>query len=343
VSEFLLSELTGTLALTEELTWDAVRSAPLPRRRVSVDGQAVSLDDSSCNTFSRFRQQVTGSAAIYVKGVERWSPALVAALCNYYGAGLLTAGISDAEVRVDIFGGMYDLTPGGIHREPCTNRHLVVAGTKSFYFWTDKSLRDYASHEPRKYVTGHGVEEYYDVVQPTTVQPDCVRALSPGQSIYWDGWTWHAASATSPCLSVNIATFRARGEPTAVDQSKLGEVSIEWVESLRSAHESPPESLQSVMARASAAGIRSGKLRGTSNDLAPAKTVIRNTNAPSLWVRFDRHMIVAVAGQAVRVPESAEACALWFCSRSSTSFTAETGADLELLVWLQLVKAVAPA
>lgn len=138
----LSSKIAVPLRLDGAAMWAALKDAPTADHlRMTVGGVRESSATKVSEMVARSTdiedlcRSVGQPLTVYAPGVNTWHPGVVLQLCSAYGDALWDHGLTDGESRCDIFAGDYSSTPGGIHREPCRNRHLIVQGGKCFYFW----------------------------------------------------------------------------------------------------------------------------------------------------------------------------------------------------------------
>lgn len=336
--------------------WSALVTAPheshvrltvggIPEPSVTATREMITRSAGVANFCRMGQEQIT----VYGRGVNAWHPETVLELCSAYGASLWNHGLTDGESRIDIFAGNYSATPGGIHREPCRNRHLIVDGVKCFYFWDQTEIEADGAYETvSTYPTERGDEQYLSTslreIESSALQ---IRASS-GCCLAWPDWQWHVASTLEPCLSINIASYGSSESGAirtlAIQREADGELPREWVQNycefnrdLRSTH------LIDVIAAVSAAGVWTPRRKGR----APSRpsraygSVRRITYAPAIWVRDGDRTIVGLGGQGVAIPADGEAGVAWLGSGTHEEFSPATDGDVVLAEWLCSIGAVA--
>ncbi len=343
--------------LNASMVWNAIESAPIDSYvGLFVDG----VRESSATTV---REVVAESANIenlcnnsdrsftlYVRGVNEWQSALIKELCSCYGEAIWHPGLTDGAVRCDIFAGEYAVTPGGIHREHCWNRHLVVRGEKRFFYWDHADLRaNDAYNNVTIYSTENGDEEFLSTTSTQDIVSSAleIRATS-GYYVHWPGWVWHVAEAPSPCLAVNIASHGLSStgsipgpiQTLPIRRNNEGELSAEWVAEYREfAPRFRDAELNLLVSAVSAGGLICPRLQIGEDiqDIRTYSAACRITNAPAVWVRDDDWIVVGLAGQATVIPSNGEDGVRWLGSGTSESYRPRTSGDFALLKWLHSI------
>lgn len=253
---------------------------------------------------------------------------------------------------VEIFGGDYRRTPGGVHREYSVNRHFVLTGVKSMHMWPGDDW--IPGDAERRYTTGFlpGVgEEHLSLTDPAAIDraSEELRA-SAGQAFAWVNGLWHIGETDGAALGLNLAaymsSFAADDTPFTLEAAGNGRVTRDWVEACR-AHLDPPDgtspSRDAALATASAYGIE-GAPSGAPDGPPPAK-VAAVTHAPLLWCVDEEEVMVATHGRSARfdtavVPWLAEVGVL---PPGGSSEVPSDAAHRALAAWLVTNSAVAGA
>ncbi|GAB7144454.1 hypothetical protein LRC484719_30480 [Mycobacterium riyadhense] len=336
--------------------WNALESAPPGARLcLTVDGvsersttavrevvaNAANIDDL-CNKSNE-------SLTLYAMGVNQWHPALVQELCSAYGEAIWDQGLTDGTSRCDIFAGKYSSTPGGIHREPCWNRHLVVQGQKRFYFWDHDDVEASGAYDSvETYPTKNGDEQYLAKTSILDIGSSAMKILTtPGHYVQWPNWVWHVAETPSASLAVNIASYGSSSTGTIrslpIHRSNDGEVSAEWVAQYREFNpELRTSDLMVLVAAVSSNGLICPRLRisGDIQEVRSCSAVCRIMRAPSVWVRHGDGIIVGLGGQATFISANGEEGARWLGSGTFDPFLPKARGDFELVEWLYSIGSI---
>jgi hypothetical protein len=226
-----------------------------------------------------------------------------------------------------------------VHRERCTNLHLVVDGTKSMHFWTGPHWPPPGTSRRADTAPDHGAsEEYLPGLDPLG-HLDQARSLraGAGEGFAWPAWTWHAGSSyPGLSISLNIAAYddaTARPGWTARSWSAqfLGEVPPAWLAEYEgrvlSDADVPP-----ALARLSALGMTAPTAadRGSRSDHHAALPASVRRAAPVLWLTVDGVLTVAALGRVTRVRDTAGRCA-WLSLLTVSGVSAEIPAECRSL------------
>ncbi len=317
------SKASRPLRLNGSTVWDALGSAP-PGSHLSLTVGGV--PESSATTVREMIARSTNiddlchkinqSLTLWVSGVNEWHPALVRELCSDYGVAIWDQGLTDGKSRCDIFAGEYASTPGGIHREPCWNRHLVVHGRKCFYFWDHEALQGNGAYENvATYPTENGDEQYLETISIHDIVSSALEIrATPGCYLHWPNWVWHIAETPDPCLSVNIASYGSSSAGVAralpIVRSNEGEVPAEWVAEYREFNQAfRALDADVIISAVSASGLICPRLRvgeDVQDIIRTCAAACRVTNAPAVWVRHGDRIVVGLAGQAIAITGNGE-------------------------------------
>lgn len=220
-----------------------------------------------------------------------------------------TRGLPQGRIEAEIFYGRYRETPGGIHREACSNLHLVVAGEKTMDFWTGNAWPPpgTAVREDRDPESG-AQEQYLPDLAPRDHR-DRARSLTAarGQGFAWDAGTWHVGrSADTSSLALNVAAYGrgpARRGPLLCSWSDrfAGEVPGDWLEAYRR-HLGTDGTAGDLLANLSGLGMSPPRpARAGGPPGGPARL-----RAPVLWHGDGRVLRIAALGASVQVPDRAD-------------------------------------
>lgn len=250
---------------------------------------------------------------------------------------------------VEIFGGDYRRTPGGVHREYSVNRHYVLTGVKSMHLRPGDDWIP-ADAERRHTTFLPGVhEEYVTLPDPASLDrgSTALRA-SAGQAFGWVNGVWHVGETDGPALGLNLAaymsSFVADETPFTLEAAGNGRVTQDWLEAYRG-HLEPPDGASpdrdAALATASAFGVRGAPSRAPAG--SPPAKVTAVTCAPLLWCAGEDDVVVATHGRSARfgaeaVPWLAEVGGL---RPGGSSEVPPGAAHRELAAWLVANSAVA--
>jgi hypothetical protein len=242
---------------------------------------------------------------------------------------VLSAGLSSGPVEVEVFAGDYRRTPGGVHREACSNLHLVVAGTKTMHLWAGDDWIPAGTRRRGDVAGGPGTpEEYLPTLNPVAVQA-AGRSLtcSAGQGFAWAAGTWHVAETHGPSVALNVAMYQ-RGldaEPTlpAWDGRLEGAVPPAFMDRYHRHVNAGGTRLDALLARLSALGMRPAT---ADRREAPARTVRRRLAVPILWAQSQHGaLVVATLGASRQLPPETPVDWLTGC-RGEAELTSPAGA-----------------
>ncbi|MFG3248876.1 hypothetical protein [Streptomyces sp. NPDC048187] len=235
--------------------------------------------------------------------------ALFRALVTGLELWFATRGLPQGRIEAEIFYGRYRETPGGIHREACSNLHLVVAGEKTMDFWTGNAWPPSGTAVREDWDPESGAQEQYLSDLAPRDHRDRARSLTAarGQGFAWDAGTWHVGrSADAPSLALNVAAYGrgpARQGPLLRSWSDrfAGEVPGDWLEAYRR-HLGTDGSAGDLLANLSGLGMRPPRPTQAGGPLAgPARR-----RAPVLWHGDGRVLRIAALGASIQVPDRAD-------------------------------------
>ncbi|MFB6888209.1 hypothetical protein ACFCX4_02705 [Kitasatospora sp. NPDC056327] len=262
----------------------------------------------------RWRTRVAGPDAtavlFYARGLQQHHRRLYEVLLEGLAPRLTGFGLPRGDVESEMFYGHYTVTPGGIHREGCSNQHLVLAGRKFMHMWRGDDWIPAGTRVRRDEEPLQGtLEHYLPELDPREVLPLGTRlTASAGQCFFWHSGIWHVGESPEPSLSINIASYTGSFDDAttglALPGGPRGEVPADWPARYRDfAGLGPEHDDARVLARASALGMKGAAPDAAPPAGAPARVRVRSA-APLLWLSADRGLHVATHG-AVRAFPSA--------------------------------------
>lgn len=273
----------------------------------------------------------------WARSVQTVDRALFEVLVEAMATEFRRRGLPSGSVEAELFLGDYPHTPGGIHREACSNIHLVLWGTKSMYFWNPSQWPP--PEVPRRVEVAVGNdthEEYLPEIDEHAVlaAADSLKAEA-GAGFSWQAGTWHVGQAHGPALALNIAAYH-RGfdtEPSMRDWSEetSGAVSLDWLDRY-SAHVGGNDSPAVLLARVSALGMRPAP---------PTRRPQRGPRGrwrlgvPLLWTTTTGYDLLVATLGAVRRQERTPVALGWLGERHDVGTVSEVPDELEgLAAWL---------
>ncbi|MGY0466034.1 hypothetical protein ACW14Y_38115 [Kitasatospora sp. cg17-2] len=227
---------------------------------------------------------------VYARAVQEQDRTLFRAVVELLAPHLWRLGLPPGHVEVEVFHGAYRNTPGGIHREGCTNLHLVLAGRKSMHFWrgTDwvpagTALRE--DVEPESELP----EEYLPELDRRSVaEHGHALTATTGGGFFWRSGIWHVGETHEPSVALNIASYTRTldvgAELLPLWGDRLhGEVPGDWLADYREHVRSAGDDA-ALLARLTALGMRPAPpdAPGTAPPSGP-RHVRRESSAPVLW------------------------------------------------------------
>lgn len=208
-------------------------------------------------------------------------------------------GLVPGHVEAEVFYGAYRATPGGIHREGCTNLHLVLQGRKSMHFWhgTDWIPADAPLRHDVEPEGGHP-EEYLPSLELRSVaEQGHFLTATRGSGFFWRSGIWHVGETHEPSIALNIASYTktldvaARPFPLWSEQPD-GAPPQQWLADYRG-YTSFTGSDAALLARLSALGMRpappdeagaAGETGATDGRTGLPVGVRRVSAAPVVWM-----------------------------------------------------------
>ena len=141
--------------------------------------------------------------AIVLPSIQVYSPLICdrarSLLAELLGDDWLPAGSIDLE----LFFGRYEYTPGGIHKEPRSNLHCIVAGQKSMIVWPEATWE--SSHVSQ-------INDLRQLEQAGRQHEATILAGDQGDILYWPSNYWHIGRAPKLSIGINIAIY-LRSDP----------------------------------------------------------------------------------------------------------------------------------
>ncbi|AWK12265.1 hypothetical protein DDQ41_28870 [Streptomyces spongiicola] len=285
----------------------SARSAAVPRTKLFVRGEPEERPGAW-----RGKRPAEGAAHdvfAWAGAAQTHDRTLFRALVTGLEPWFARRGLPQGRVEAEVFYGRYGETPGGIHREACSNLHLVVEGRKTMDFWAGDAWlppetpvredRDPESGAQEQYLSGLAPRDHRHRAESLTA--------APGQGFAWEAGTWHVGrSEGGPSLALNVASYgRGAACPGPVLRSWsdrfAGEVPGDWLEDYR-CHTASDGTAADMLATLSALGMRPPRPARTGGPLAgPARL-----RAPVLWHGDGGVLRIAALGASVRVPDRVE-------------------------------------
>ncbi|MDG6106947.1 hypothetical protein Daura_28160 [Dactylosporangium aurantiacum] len=247
-----------------------------------------------------------GPTFCYARDVQAWHRPLFEAMVEALTPHLMSGGLGSGPVETEVFAGDYQRTPGGVHREACSNVHLVLAGAKTMHLWTGDDWMPPGVLRRGDVAAGAGTrEEYLPTLNPA-VALAAGRSLTggPGQGFAWVAGTWHVAETHGPSAALNIAMYQhgLGAEPSLpVWGDRLdGAVPASFLDDYRRHVGAGAMPLAALLGRLSALGMRPAAVHRRPG---PVRTVRRGLAVPILWVRpAPGELFVATLGAVRRLP-----------------------------------------
>lgn len=245
---------------------------------------------------------------LYARGVQRYDPNLFRAIIELLEPHIADLGLSRAHVEAEVFYGAYKNTPGGIHREGCTNLHLVLSGRKRMHFWQGTEWIPEGTPVRKDADPEEGVpEEYLPGLQRSSVRRDghSLEAIA-GKGFFWRSGIWHIGEVRAPAMALNIASYTrtldVKGGALFPWGDRLhGEVPVNWLSDYR-AYVSFQGSDAALLGRLTALGMRPTHLTGARDSPRQVRCV---SNAPVVWLPTTTgRLIVAALGHTTDVSDS---------------------------------------
>ncbi|WP_030394678.1 hypothetical protein [Kitasatospora purpeofusca] len=252
---------------------------PWPTTDADADGPAAWLD----------RQHAFGpddDRFVYARAVQEHDRTLFRTVVELLAPHLWRLGLPPGHVEVEVFHGAYRNTPGGIHREGCTNLHLVLAGRKSMHFWrgTDWVPAGTAIREDVEPESELPEEYLPDLDRRSVAEHGHALTATTGGGFFWRSGIWHVGETHEPSVALNIASYTrtldvgAKLLPLWGDRLH-GEVPADWLADYREHVRSTGDDA-AVLARLTALGMRPAPPDAPGS---VPRSVRRESTAPVLW------------------------------------------------------------
>lgn len=200
--------------LRRDRIWRLLRvaSADPETGKLFVQGKAVGADPFWSRGSARFGALALAAPYFaWARDVQSRDRGLFETLVEALAPRSARSGLNAGPTEAEVFFGDYRCTPGGIHREACSNLHLVLAGEKTMHFWPEVwSPPPGAARRATRAEGTATAEEYLPGLDPADVLSHAVSMTgSAGDGFAWTAGTWHAASTRGPALALNIASYHA--------------------------------------------------------------------------------------------------------------------------------------
>ncbi|MEV4121654.1 hypothetical protein [Micromonospora sp. NPDC049645] len=247
-------------------------------------------------------------------------------------------GLPGGPVEVEVFTGDYRHTPGGIHRESCSNLHLVLNGTKAMHFWSGDWPPAGTSRRDEVAAGTDTPEQYLPDLDPADAVARA-RSLtqSAGGGFSWPAGTWHVAETTGEATAVNVAAYHRNlsGEDNLLpwDGPLHGPVPTDWFHQYWT-HTGGQGTAAQTLARLSALGMRPAPV---ARRRRPVHRVQTRLSVPVLWTGTGTGtgdaVLLGALGAAIRLP--AHTPLDWLAERPApeTRLVVPPGAE-ETAAWL---------
>jgi hypothetical protein len=333
--------------LSVRTAWQAVRAAcargnrdvvkifvggqPLPRGPAWPDKTPASSDP-----WSWVAALDAPTYFAYARNAQSYDRELFVRVVEAFASLVAKQGIHSGPTEVEVFLGDYQYTPGGIHRESCSNIHLVLHGTKTMYFWPRHGWP--TAEVPRRLTHAEGTgttEEYLAWINPSDVVEHADRLTAgAGGGFAWRAGTWHVAETHGPSIAVNIASYQHSldGErPLPLWTGQLtGAVPTDWLRQY-AAHIGSAYRPGTLLARLSSLNMTTAPPRRPARR---GRSVRWRLDVPIVWTADSDRLIVAALGEARRFGP-AELVAEWLSSRGPIGHQSEVKQRLaDLAAWL---------
>lgn len=329
-----VSELTWTApALSAERVWRtlgaAFGSGRTDTAKLLVDGvPSGGSPDPALAPLAWARTYGGRPLLAYARAVQRHDRALFEALVVLLAPVLARDGLPGGPVEAEVFCGDYRSTPGGVHRETCSNVHLVVAGAKSMHFWLEPGWPPHGTvtHTAVAPESG-GREDYLPEVDPARLIAGA-RTLTAdaGRGFAWRAGAWHVGETHGPSLALNVAAYERAGRLPLWADRLCGEVPADWLAACRRHTGS-----DAPLARSSGLGMCPAP---PSRRPSVVPDVVRfRPSVPVLWCVDHGVLTVAAMGAATHVPDPAAAHD-WLARALGSPAVEVPGPVTELAGWL---------
>lgn len=247
----------------------------------------------------------------YAREIAHHDRALYEIVLSAIGGQAASFGLSRRGLDVEVFCGDYKITPGGVHREFCTNRHFVLAGKKFMHFWVgDAWIPEGIEREGSSGPLPGTEEEYLSSLAGTSADQSRTALTAEGGQVFtWANGVWHVGETAGLAFALNMASYMSSYDvdkaPFLLEKTEEGQVTLEWLSAYQSFLDMPTDDAigkDNALAIASAFGILGADPPARST--APPKKVLATTHAPILWCLSGDGVIVATHGRARRFSAS---------------------------------------
>ncbi|HZN75148.1 MAG TPA: hypothetical protein VFC00_26245 [Micromonosporaceae bacterium] len=335
-------------ALTAPVAWQALQATATHDGRAAVKvflgGQPAPLSALLAHAAAegpapldaeRF-MALPGPSFCYGRNVQAWHRPLFETVVEALTRHVVRTGLGSGPVEAEVFAGNYPRTPGGVHREACSNIHLVLAGTKIMHLWTGDGWMPAGTRRRRDVAAGTGTqEEYLPTLNPASVLTAGNSLTSTaGHGFAWTAGTWHIAETQGPAIALNVASYQSalHAEPSLpIWADRLdGAVPPAFLDRYRRHVGGESLPLAAVLGRLSALAMRPAAARRPER---PARLVTPRLAAPVVWARTDNDdLLVAALGAVRRLPPTTPVD--WLTGRWGAAEVAVPEASTGLARWL---------
>ncbi len=215
-------------------------------------------------------------------------------------------GLSSGPVEIEVFVGSYSRTPGGVHREACSNLHFVLLGTKTMYLWIGDDWIPPGAERRADVAAGTGTEEeYLSALDPAAVlAAGTSLSGSAGCGFAWAAGTWHVAETDGPAFALNVAAYQRSLEPESAlpvwGEHLDGAVPPEFLYRYRHHVGLQDRPLAEALGRLSSLGMTPAPAERPER---PASLVRLRLGVPVVWSRTrDGDLWIAALGAIRRLP-----------------------------------------
>jgi hypothetical protein len=248
-----------------------------------------------------------GDLFVFARSVQQHDRVLFKALVEMMAPDAWRSGLAPGHVEAEVFYGAYRSTPGGIHREDCTNLHLVLSGRKSMHFWVGRDWIPSGSALRNDVEPEAGTpEEYLPELDFRSVMLSghFVTAIG-GQGFFWRSGVWHVGETHEPSIALNIASYTNTLDPDARllkpwNKEMRGEIPRSWLSDYR-VHSAFTGDDAALLARLTALGMRPARASRTALDDIAGVTLA--STAPVIWCGDGDKLTVGALGQACTFPD----------------------------------------
>jgi len=273
----------------------------------------------------------------WARAVQSFDRPMFEALVEAASAEFSRRGLPSGPAEAEVFLGDYGYTPGGIHREACSNIHLVLSGAKTMHFWSGSAWPSHGTPRRVDIAGGTGTrEEYLPDLDPAVALGEA-RSLTAetGGGFSWAAGTWHVGETHGPTMALNIAAYQRDldAEPPMPPWGNefSGEVSADWLAQYRD-HVGRDDSAASLLARVSALGMRPAR---PTRPPCPGQRGRWRLEAPVLWMMVARGSLLVATLGSVRRHESSTTLLDWLAARPRLGTESVVPPELrDLVAWL---------